>query len=127
MASSCAGGRSLTVDERDTVDRYLDANPGLKAAHHLKEDFRSALSSKTRDALDSWLGAAEMSGSQSFIRLARGMRRDYAAVVAAFTSEWSTGQCEGQITRVKLKKRIGYGRAKPDLLRARVLHRAPAA
>jgi len=35
---------------------------------------------------------------------------------------WSQGQTEGQITRLKLIKRQGYGRAHFDLLRQRVLH-----
>ena len=35
-----------------------------------------------------------------------------------------SGQTEGQITRLKLLKRSMYGRAKFDLLRLRVLHRA---
>ena len=35
-----------------------------------------------------------------------------------------SGQTEGQITRLKLLKRSMYGRAKFDLLRQRVLHRA---
>jgi transposase len=37
---------------------------------------------------------------------------------------WSNGQTEGQITRLKLIKRQMYGRAKQDLLRARVLQAA---
>jgi transposase len=36
---------------------------------------------------------------------------------------WSTGQYEGQIYRVKLIKRLGYGRAKMELFRQRILHR----
>jgi transposase len=36
----------------------------------------------------------------------------------------SQGQTEGQITRLKLIKRQGYGRAKFDLLRKRVLSAA---
>ncbi len=77
--------------------------------------------------LDWWLTGAEASGIAGFLRLARGMRHDYAAVSAAFTSPWSNGQTEGQNTRLKLIKRMGYGRANPDLLRARVLHRMVAA
>ena len=38
--------------------------------------------------------------------------------------EKRSGQTEGQITRLKLLKRSMYGRAKFDLLRQRVLHRA---
>jgi len=34
---------------------------------------------------------------------------------------WSSGQAEGQITRLKLIKRQMYGRASFDLLRRRIL------
>jgi transposase len=40
---------------------------------------------------------------------------------AALTSPWSSGQSEGQITRLKLLKRQTYGRASFDLLRRRTL------
>jgi transposase len=42
-------------------------------------------------------------------------------VVAGLTLEWSSGQVEGQVNRAKLLKRQGYGRAKIDLLRKRIL------
>jgi transposase len=42
-------------------------------------------------------------------------------VVAALTHEWSSGRVEGQVNRLKLVKRAMYGRAKPDLLKARML------
>ena len=34
---------------------------------------------------------------------------------------WSNGQTEGQITRLKLVKRLMFGRAKLDLLKARLI------
>ncbi|QRE78299.1 transposase [Methylobacterium aquaticum] len=40
---------------------------------------------------------------------------------AALALSWSTSPVEGQINRVKTLKRTMYGRAKLDLLRARVL------
>jgi len=46
---------------------------------------------------------------------------DQLAVVAALTHEWSSGRVEGQVNRLKLVKRAMYGRAKPDLLKARML------
>jgi hypothetical protein len=45
-------------------------------------------------------------------------------LVTPSLSVFSSGQTEGQITRLKLLKRSMYGRAKFDLLRRRVLHRA---
>jgi transposase len=46
---------------------------------------------------------------------------DRAAVEAALTLPWSQGPTEGHVHRVKLLKRQGYGRAKLDLLRCRVI------
>jgi hypothetical protein len=57
---------------------------------------------------------------------AAGLRRDGEAVMTALSSEWSNGQTEGQINRLKMIKRQMYGRANFDLLRARVLHTAQA-
>lgn len=54
----------------------------------------------------------------------KGIVADIAAVKAALTEPWSNGQTEGQITKLKLVKRQMYGRARLDLLRARLL--APA-
>lgn len=43
------------------------------------------------------------------------------AVRAAIASNWSNGQTEGQITKLKLVRRQMYGRAKLDLLEARLI------
>jgi transposase len=47
-------------------------------------------------------------------------------VVAAAENEWSSGQVEGQINRLKTIKRQMYGRAGFLLLRARVLPVLPS-
>jgi transposase len=46
---------------------------------------------------------------------------DEAAVRAALESEWSNGQTEGFVNKLKLLKRQMYGRAKLDLLKIRLL------
>ena len=52
---------------------------------------------------------------------AEGLKQDEAAVKAALSSEWSNGQVEGRINRLKTLKRRMYGRAGFDLLRNRFL------
>lgn len=54
--------------------------------------------------------------------VAAGIRQDMAAVEAALCTEWSAGQTEGNINRLKLLKRQMYGRSGFELLRIRVLH-----
>jgi transposase len=97
----------------------------LARGDRLKERFQTLLAARDLAALDQWLHEAAASGLASFQAVVQGFRDDYAAIATAFTMPWSTGQCEGQICRVKLLTRLGYGRAKLDLLRQRILHRMP--
>lgn len=53
--------------------------------------------------------------------LATGLNRDKAAVTGANTEPWSTSPVEGHINRLKRLKRQMYGRARYDVLRARML------
>ena len=55
------------------------------------------------------------------MRFVDGLKKDIAAVTAAVDTDWSNGQTEGQINRLKTIKRQMYGRANFDLLRKRVL------
>jgi transposase len=72
-------------------------------------------------ALDAWLAEARACGASTIETFAAGLETDGAAVRAALTHAWSSGQGEGQVTRLKLLKRQSYGRAGFDLLRRRVL------
>ncbi len=55
------------------------------------------------------------------MRFALRLGSDYEAVKAGVTLEWSNGQVEGQINRLKMLKRQMYGRASLDLLSQRFL------
>jgi len=61
------------------------------------------------------------SGIAELAAFARGLEADWAAVVGGLALPWSSGQVEGQVNRVKLIKRQGYGRATFQLLRKRIL------
>jgi transposase len=117
----------LNVTDRQELESVLEANPVLARGHHLKESFQHIVSQRDVEGLDAWIEEAAKSKVPPFQSLARSFRQDYEAIKLALTTPWSTGQCEGQICRVKLIKRLGYGRAKLDLLRQRILHRRVAA
>jgi transposase len=51
-------------------------------------------------------------------------QKDMAAVKAGLTLEWSNRVTEGQVHRLRLVKRQGYGRAGFVLVRQRVLQAA---
>ncbi|CAM3374234.1 hypothetical protein JHFBIEKO_5354 [Methylobacterium mesophilicum] len=73
------------------------------------------------EAFDEWLGDAQNCGVRIVENFAASIGQDGDAVRSALTLPWSSGQAEGQITRLKLLKRAMYGRANLDLLRRRFL------
>ena len=92
--------------------------PELVVARTTIGNFQSMIRSKTAAKLEDWLQAAKLSLVSSF---ANGVEKDMTAVGNAIISPWSNGQTEGQITRLNLVKRQMYGRAKLDLLQARLI------
>ena len=76
---------------------------------------------RTGQRFDAWLTRATSSGITELDRFARGLTDDRAAVEAGLTLEWSNGQTEGQVNKLKLLKRQMYGRANFDLLRLHLL------
>jgi len=72
--------------------------------------------------LEPWLKDVQESEIPELRSLAAGIYRDYDAVRAALSTEYSNGQTEAQVHRLKLMKRQAYGRASVDQLRLRALH-----
>jgi transposase len=114
----------LDEKQRKHVEHIRKSHLDLETAYQLSQGFVMMLAERREADLDPWLAQAEKSGFPKFKKLANGIRQDYAAVRAAFSSQWSNGQVEAQVNRLKLIKRQMFGRAKFDLLRQRVLHRA---
>lgn len=111
----------LRDEERAFVSELITREPVLKEGRELTHEFRRMVSERDGWKLDEWferVAAGELTEFKSF---AKGLREDEAAVRAALTLGWSNGMTEGHINRLKTIKRQMYGRAKDDLLRARVL------
>jgi transposase len=84
---------------------------------------RLVVRNNVRD-LDKWLEDAQASELRPFMSLARGIQSDREAVVNGLKFRWSTGPVEGHVTRAKLFKRQGYGRASTHLLKRRIVSAA---
>lgn len=93
-------------------------------ACELAQAFVQMIRGRKAPALDPWLEETLKGEVPELRTFAAGIKRDQAAVLAALTHNWSQGQGEGQIHRLKLLKRQSYGRAGFDLLRHRVLARS---
>lgn len=107
----------LTKDEAITLARIERGVPALVSARDLVDRFHRMVRDRDPAVLPALIGDLVASILASF---GKGIAADRAAVTAALVEPWSNGQTEGQITKLKLVKRQMYGRAKLDLLRARL-------
>lgn len=114
----------LTKEEQETLTALRQLHPEIELAYGFAQEFAKMIRTRTGEKLDRWLEAVEKSPLTDLQSFVAGVYQDKAAVQAGLTQPWSQGQTEGQITRLKLIKRQGYGRASFDLLRHRVLHAA---
>ncbi|QNA77587.1 ISL3 family transposase [Streptomyces sp. So13.3] len=114
---------NLTDEDALTLKEIRAGCPELDAVTDHVRDFAEMMRDLRGDQLPDWMERVEQDPLPALHSLITGLRRDQDAVIAGLSTPWSSGQVEGQNTRVKLIKRAGYGRANFDLLRKRILHR----
>lgn len=112
---------TLSAVDQDFLDRLLHASPPIAVAYNLAQDFRSKLTARDGGGFDRWREAVMVAALPELQRFADGLNRERASVIAAFGLPYSNGPVEGNVTRLKLIKRQGYGRAGFELLKRRVL------
>ncbi len=125
-ASQVAHWIPFKEDQRlDWQQKYLtqlcEADPQMREAYELIEDFTTMLRERQAERLDAWLQKAEAQGIAELHSFALSLKRDYDAVKAGLTLAWSQGPVEGHVHRLKLLKRQMYGKASFQTLRKRVL------
>lgn len=115
------------LDEAQQAARtsMLAADTQMVTVDRLARQFIQLVKTRRSQDLDQWLADVAASDIKALTTFANGIRSDLAAVRNALRLNWSNGQTEGQINRLKFIKRQMYGRAKLDLLRKRVLYRPP--
>jgi transposase len=111
----------LSADKKAALERMLAVSPELQKAYCFGQVFLRIVRQRLSKALDPWMAAVIEYDIPELRDFARSLGRDKEAVLAALELSWSNGQVEGQLNRLKLIKRQMYGRAKLDLLRARVV------
>jgi transposase len=120
----CLPMKRLTQKQQKQLQILREADSELNSLYDLAQAFFYLIREHSSAQLTPWMEKALESRAPELRSFARGLGRDEAAVRAGLDLPWSQGQTEGQITRLKLIKRQGYGRASFDLLRTRVLHAA---
>jgi transposase len=116
-----AAPEKLTLEQKGNLEKLLQLHQGVAKMYQLAQTFLTILREHKIEEWGGWLAQAKESGIAELVGFAGGLQRDAQAVKAAIISNFSNGQVEGQVNRLKNIKRAMYGRAKFARLKARVL------
>ncbi|MFI2207415.1 hypothetical protein ACH47Z_43515 [Streptomyces sp. NPDC020192] len=108
---------NLTADDAAHLKEIRTSCPELDAVTHHVRDFASMMRDLRGDQLPAWMERVLADDLPALHSPITGLSRDIDAVTAGLSTPWSSGQ----VTRTKLLKRQGFGRANLDFLRKRVL------
>lgn len=111
----------LPCKEHSLIDKIIESNQLLQNLREIMVSFKSLLKSEIPKLLDEWMESAllyKISNINSFVK---GLKSDIDAVRNVIAHPWSNGFVEGNVNRLKTKKREMYGRAGFQLLRRKVV------
>jgi len=112
-----------SAEENAFLEALWQQCPELKHGTEMAHQFARMVHDRQADSLDGWIErTCGADVPHELTVFAEGLLRDYEAVKGALSLEWSNGQVEGQVNRLKMIKRQMYGRAGFALLRQRVLN-----
>jgi hypothetical protein len=96
--------------------------PILEGIHYVICEFREIYEKKDTQLLESFINKYSVCSTAGIKSFANGLKLDIDAVKNSVTSDLSNGFVEGINNKIKVIKRIMYGRAKLNLLTAKILH-----
>jgi transposase len=106
------------------VSKLRQLHPDVERAYDLVQQFAQMLRSRAGAHLDAWRAHAASRQLPELQSFEASIEQDQEAVRKGLTWPIKNGMVEGFVTKLKLLKRIMYGRASFALLRQRVLHAA---
>jgi transposase len=109
----------LDEEEQEKLQELRSLSEEVDLAYNLVQQFAKMLRTRTGEQLESWLASALASQMPEFRNFVVGIERDKAAVKAGLTLPQSNGIVEGKVHKLKLIKRMGYGRASLYVIRNR--------
>lgn len=95
--------------------------PSLEKIHNIVWTFRKLFDDKNETELSEWVERAKMLEVREIDSFINGIERDLEAVKNAIKYEYNNGLAEGSVNKLKVIKRIMYGRCSFETLRTKTL------
>ncbi len=109
---------TITLEELQIL---LDKYEKYKIIFNIVEEFKEILFGEDSTKLNTWITKSKALGIKELNSFITGITRDIMAVENAINYKYSNGLAEGKVNKIKVIKRIMYGRCNFETLRNRVL------
>lgn len=106
---------------KEQLDRIIEMYPVIGRIYDSVAGFRQTLFGKKESELDKWIEETELLEIDELTSFINGIQRDIAAVKNAITFDYNNGLAEGSVNKLKVVKRIMYGRNSFELLKGKLL------
>jgi len=105
------------------VERVIAEYPIIGSLFEIVQSFKGMMFAKRVDEIGTWIENAAMLNIDEVNSFINGISTDLDAVKNAIRFEYNNGLAEGTVNKVKVIKRIMYGRCSFTLLRNKILQR----
>ncbi|MED1477499.1 transposase [Bacillus pseudomycoides] len=95
----------------------------MRTVYSLIQNYREIIKQSDYERFLQWLRNQLSHREQPFYQYARRLRSDLQAIKHAFVLPYNNGVLVGEVNRLKMIKRMMYGRASLTVLQKRMLYR----
>lgn len=103
------------------LDQIIETYPVIGKIYDAVSGFKQTLFGKKESELDQWIEETELLEIDELTSFINGVKRDIDAVRNAIALDYNNGLTEGSVNKLKVVKRIMYGRGSFDLLKGKLL------
>lgn len=118
----CKNTDNLTGAEVSSLNKVTEQYPEIKELNMLINDFKTLFKECNNSNLEVWIAKAKILHVPELDSYTNGICKDIDTVKNSVISRYTNGLLEGIVNKVKVVKRISYGRCNFSLLRAKILY-----
>ena len=107
--------------DQNILNLLFEQYPFVKQVLDLVITFRDIVGSKKSTDLKIWIDEVKQTDISELKSFVNGLERDYEAVINSIRLPYSNGLAEGKVNKLKVIKRIMYGRCGFEMLRNKVV------
>jgi predicted transcriptional regulator len=110
--------RGITLEQYEAV---INMYPQAAVVYRVVEEFKNAINSKETKNLCTWIDAVRSLEVPEFNTFINGLEKDMEAVMNTVIFDYNNGLAEGSVNKLKVIKRIMYGKCGFELLRCKTI------